>query len=163
MTISGPDMDICTVRGWVAMLPGLKTLVLANTACLWCVSCASQSPAERELYRSVEELQLRDTWAYSVSPDLSTLTALFPNLRRASCRGVQCATRGEDGTHTSTIQQLIVECPRRQAATNVEPALVSTGSAHHVHLSSKSVRIISERNPCRSSCPRTTAECVEQP
>ena len=59
-TISGPDMDVCTVHSWVAMLPGLKTLVLANTACLWCVSCASQSPAEREPYRSVEELQLRD-------------------------------------------------------------------------------------------------------
>ena len=98
-----------------------------------------------------------------MSPDLSTLTALFPNLWRASCQGVQCATRGEDGTHTSAIQQLIVECLHRQATTNVELALVSIGSAHHVHLSSESVRIISKRNPCRSSCPRTTAECVEQP
>lgn len=53
---------------------------------------------------------------------------------RVSCRVVQCATRVKDGTHTSAIQQLIVECPRRQAASNVKPAVVPTGSAHHVHL-----------------------------
>ena len=80
MTVLGPGMDICTVRSWVTMLPGLKTLMLASTAWLWCISCVSQSPAEKKPYRSVEELQLRDTWAYSVSPDLSTLMVLFPNL-----------------------------------------------------------------------------------
>lgn len=31
-TVSGLSMDICTVHGWVAILPGLKTLVLDNTA-----------------------------------------------------------------------------------------------------------------------------------
>ena len=133
-TISGLGLDICTVHGWVAMLPGLKTLVLDSAAWLWCVSCNLQSPAERKPHINVEELELRDTWAYSVLPDLGTLTALFPNLRRVSCRGVQCATRVEDSTPASAIEQLVVECPRRQAASNVEPAVMPTGSARHVHL-----------------------------
>ena len=132
--VLGPAMDICTVHTWVTMLPSLKSLVLDNTAWLWCVSCSLQSPVERVPHVNVEELELRNTWAYSVSPDLGMLTALFPNLWRVSCQGVQCATRVEDSICTSSIQQLVVECPHRQAASNVEPVVVPTGSAHHVHL-----------------------------